>query len=112
MLKDTWTDLENAVSGVEGSGSDVSVEPINDIAHAVIDLENKGEGVTNGKSPYIGENGNWYQYDDTSKIYIDTGIKAAGDNGYTPQRGIDYWTEGDKEEIKAYVDDAILRGAW
>lgn len=37
---------------------------------------------------------------------------AKGDNGYTPQRGTDYWTEADKAEIKGYVDDAILGGAW
>ena len=30
----------------------------------------------------------------------------------TPQRGVDYWTEKDKAEIKAYVDDAILGGEW
>lgn len=35
-----------------------------------------------------------------------------GKDGYTPVRGVDYWTETDKAEIKAYVDDAILGGAW
>lgn len=35
-----------------------------------------------------------------------------GADGYTPVRGTDYWTEGDKAEIKAYVDEAILGGAW
>jgi len=29
-----------------------------------------------------------------------------------PVRGVDYWTEEDKEEIKSYVEDAILGGAW
>lgn len=37
---------------------------------------------------------------------------AAGADGYTPVKGTDYWTEADKAEIKAYVDDAILGGAW
>lgn len=36
----------------------------------------------------------------------------AGDNGYTPVRGTDYWTDADKAEIKSYVDEAILGGAW
>lgn len=44
MLKDIWTDLQDAVVGVPNSGSDVSVEPINKIAHAVIDLEKKDGG--------------------------------------------------------------------
>lgn len=35
-----------------------------------------------------------------------------GDPGYSPIRGTDYWTENDKAEIKAYVDEAILGGAW
>jgi hypothetical protein len=35
-----------------------------------------------------------------------------GDSGYTPVRGTDYWTDADKAEIKAYVDDAILNGEW
>ena len=35
-----------------------------------------------------------------------------GANGYTPVRGTDYWTESDKAEIKAYVDNSILNGAW
>ena len=32
--------------------------------------------------------------------------------GSTPVRGTDYWTEEDKAEIKSYVDNAILNGAW
>ena len=35
-----------------------------------------------------------------------------GADGYTPIRGTDYWTEDDKAEIKAYVEEAILGGAW
>lgn len=30
----------------------------------------------------------------------------------TPVRGEDYWTDEDIAEIKAYVDEAILGGAW
>lgn len=36
----------------------------------------------------------------------------AGADGYTPVRGTDYWTDEDKTEIKTYVDEAILGGAW
>ena len=46
----------------------------------------------------------------------DTGNKGdkgdTGSAGYTPVRGTDYWTEADKSEIKAYVDEAILNGSW
>ena len=40
----------------------------------------------------------------------DQGIQ--GPKGDTPVRGIDYWTNADKAEIKSYVDNAILNGAW
>lgn len=30
----------------------------------------------------------------------------------TPQKGVDYWTPDDIAEIKSYVDEAILGGAW
>lgn len=36
----------------------------------------------------------------------------AGEAGYTPVRGTDYWTETDIAEIRSYVDEAILGGAW
>lgn len=35
-----------------------------------------------------------------------------GAAGYTPVRGVDYWTPADIAEIKSYVDNAILGGAW
>ena len=35
-----------------------------------------------------------------------------GDMGPKPKKGVDYWTEADKQEIKAYVEEAILGGAW
>ena len=38
--------------------------------------------------------------------------KVKGEKGDFPQKGIDYWTESDKAEIKAYVEDSILGGAW
>ena len=35
-----------------------------------------------------------------------------GQNGYSPIRGTDYWTDSDIAEIKSYVDNAILGGTW
>lgn len=37
---------------------------------------------------------------------------ADGKDGRTPARGTDYWTAADIAQIKSYVDDAILGGAW
>lgn len=30
-----------------------------------------------------------------------------GKDGYTPQKGIDYWTEDDKEEIELHVEEIV-----
>lgn len=35
-----------------------------------------------------------------------------GADGYSPVRGVDYWTDTDIAQIKAYVDEAVLNGAW
>ncbi len=51
--------------------------------------------------PYIGENGNWYFYDVELGGYTDSGMLAA------PEKGVDYWTEADKEEIQRYIDKQV-----
>lgn len=57
-------------------------------------------------------------YVDSSYVYCEARVSirgssgAAGAAGTTPVRGTDYWTEEDKAEIKGYVDEAILGGAW
>lgn len=38
--------------------------------------------------------------------------EGGGGSGYTPQRGVDYWTEEDIATIRSYVEDAILNGRW
>lgn len=35
-----------------------------------------------------------------------------GEDGYTPIRGVDYWTASDKGEIRRYVEEVILGGVW
>ena len=50
-------------------------------------------GVFNGKDGVDGENG------------------EPGKDGYTPQKGVDYWTEADKEEIKADVVEELTQSS-
>ena len=64
------------------------------------------------KAPYIGVDGNWHQWSKDEKAFINTNIKAEGQAGVTPVLGTDYWTEEDKAQIKGYVDEKILGGAW
>ena len=42
-----------------------------------------------------------------TKEYVNTMVEDRA-----PVRGVDYWTEEDKNEIKSYVEEAILNGAW
>ena len=37
-----------------------------------------------GKSPYIGENGHWYEWDEETSQYVDTEEEAQGEPGVTP----------------------------
>ena len=53
----------------------------------------------------------------TLDLGIPQGVQGEnGNDGHTPVRGVDYWTEDDKNEIlnetKNYVDDAIINGKW
>ena len=75
----------------------------------------RGENGADGETPYIGENQNWWVWDVDTEDYVDSGVSAEGkpgQKGDTPVRGVDYWTDADKNEIKSYVDEAILGGAW
>lgn len=69
----------------------------------------------------VGEKGDPFTYEDFTPEQLEAlkgepGEKGAdgkdGQNGTTPVRGVDYWTDADKAEIKSYVDTAILGGAW
>ncbi len=55
--------------------------------------------------PYIGDNGNWYIFSVKDNCYIDSQKSAVGLSGYTPQKGVDYYTASDKNEI---IQDVLL----
>lgn len=38
---------------------------------------------------------------------IEIRVSNDGKDGYTPQRGVDYWTEEDQQVIRDYVDEAV-----
>lgn len=50
-----------------------------------------------GFSPYIGENGNWYVYDQTNEGFIDTGIAGVVDSSIIPSNLHIY--SGDYEQL-------------
>lgn len=66
-----------------------------------------GSGGKDGITPHIGDNGNWFIGE------TDTGVKAQGekgdkgDDGKTPQKGTDYFTEEDKQGLVTDVLNAL-----
>lgn len=54
--------------------------------------------VKGGYSPYIGSNGNWFEYDDTKREFVDTKVFAGGTSG-----GFNYETAVNKPKIN-YVE--------
>lgn len=40
-------------------------------------------------------------------VRIEIRVSNDGKDGYTPQRGVDYWTEEDQEAIKKHVEDCV-----
>lgn len=81
---------------------------------SVSDTVNESEIIVkNGHSPYIGTNGNWYEWDDETEEYTDTGVKAEGpkgDPGEPGAPGEDYvLTNQDKQDIAAIVDAEAVK---
>lgn len=59
------------------------------ITYADISGSGGGGSGTDGKSPYIGENGNWFEYNDVLQAWIDTGVRAEGKDGLNGADGKD-----------------------
>lgn len=111
-FKDTWIDQDETM--------DASPEVVNSIAHAVIkneeDIaeikENGGTGGGSGEDGFsplatVTQTENGAEISITDVNGTTTATILNGKDGYTPQRGIDYWIEEDKAEITSYIDSAI-----
>lgn len=113
--------------GVSVSVSNVTESNVDGGNNIVTFSDGKTMTVKNGKTGASGANGTSVTVSDVSESTESGGNNTVtfsdgktltvkngknGTDGETPVRGTDYWTDADKEEIKSYVDDAILRGAW
>ena len=127
------------VSAVSGTSAAAAISEENGTKHIAFMLP-KGAKGDPGNTPYIGGNGNWWVGGEDTGTKAQgpagqngtgagtvtavkvggttygpnaTGVVNLGDLSiYAPVRGTDYWTEADIAEIRGYVDDAILGGAW
>ena len=104
-LKDTWVDK---IDGVD----DAIAEDINEVAHAVIDLENEQQEAVKGENgatfiPSVSAHGviswtNDRELPNPSPVNIKGEKGDKGDTGlagYTPVKGTDYWTDTDKTDM-------------
>lgn len=57
-------------------------------------------GAQDGKSPFIGDNGNWWQWNEEIGDYVDTGIKATGTDG---EQGATPYPVGSWNNLIAYT---------
>lgn len=103
--------------------------------NAMIDFANKDFASYNNDlalyNTYIDEYAKWYirhhgegeelisgMYLSAYGIAVNHGFSGTEEEwllslkGEAAKRGVDYWTEEDKAEIKSYVDEAILGGRW
>lgn len=87
------TDVEIVVQDVSSSILDATIlaalsaaDRANEAAEAaerMVDIH-QGPPGEDGKSPYIGENGHWYEWDEDAGEYVDTETEAQGETGTTP----------------------------
>lgn len=97
---------DNVLNGVSINSFSADLE--------VTDNVTEGETVVlNGHSPYIGDNGYWWEYDDATQTYIDTGVKAQGEPGAPGAPGApgeDYiLTPQDKQDIANIIDAEAVK---
>jgi hypothetical protein len=85
-----------AVTGSAPKATEVMIPTVHDIdvsLHSQVILSDPI------KAPYIGDNGNWYEYDAATGTFIDTGTPASGTPPITPDTAGKYLTnDGSKAE--------------
>lgn len=85
---------------------DISVETVELSA----EVSAAASGSSSGKSPYIGENGNWFEFNDQADAWADTGIKAVGQKGAdAPLPQIQYSSDGASWHIAKADSDIYWR---
>ena len=89
-IDDPDIDVEITVEDISSSILQEAVEAANSAAERANDAAAAAEHMVDihtgpaGKSPYIGENGHWYEWDEETSQYVDTEEEAQGEPGVTP----------------------------
>lgn len=103
-MTSTYTDVYFKTSIKDGTGN--PADPPEDVYAQLITLIKSGilKG-DDGLTPYVGSNNNWWIGD------IDTGVLARGtdgEDGYTPVKGVDYFTEEEIQQIQNEVSGGAI----
>ena len=100
-MTSTYVDVYYKTSIKDRTGN--PAEPTEDVYAQLIALIEsgilKGE---DGLTPYVGENNNWWIGD------IDIGVLARGTDGYTPVKGVDYFTTEEVQQIQNEVSGGAI----
>ena len=83
------TKISASLSGTEVEAPSPETTFVTQVINAAAQAEAAVE-----KMPSIGENGNWYGWDAAAGAYVDTEMPSKGkdgEDGYTPQKGVDYF---------------------
>ena len=83
------TKISESLSGTEVEAPPPQATWVGEVLDAAAQAEAAVE-----KMPSIGDNSNWYAWDATQQAYVDTGKPSKGrdgEDGYTPQKGVDYF---------------------
>lgn len=95
-----YTYIENLKEGVDPN-ADPSIEHSPTLVEQLVAIAQSAQDVAQSAKETA---------DKINKMAEDGDFK--GEDGYTPQRNIDYWTPDDIAEIQNYVDAVILGGEW
>lgn len=103
-MTSTYADVYFKTSIKDGTGN--PAEPPEDVYAQLTELVESGilKG-DDGLTPYVGSNNNWWIGD------IDTGVLARGtdgEDGYTPVKGVDYFTEEEIQQIQNEVSGGAI----
>ena len=96
---------EQGPAGVDGAEGAAGITPHIDETTKHWMIGNTDTGiVAEGKTSYIGDNGNWYEWDATSGTFVDSGVSAHPFTYVQPDEPIDapefsLWVDTDEEAL-------------
>lgn len=96
-----------AVTGGAPKATEVTIPTVHDIdvsLHSQVILSDPI------KAPYIGDNGNWYEYDAATGTFVDTGTSASGTPPITPDTAGKYLTNNGSKAEWGEVKESVEVG--